>query len=99
MLGTGCIFFFNRKLLAMGNVTLLLGLMVTVGFKRTVVFFTRRDRWRSALTTCVGVGLVLYRYTVVGMSVELLGLLSLIAYVSSSFNCQLNQKLEIFTLY
>ena len=73
----GCLFLFNRKALAMGNFMLIIGILLMVGIKRSATYFAAKERWGGSLTVAVGFALVFYRYTIIGMSVEVVGLLAL----------------------
>mmetsp|Transcript_28161 Transcript_28161/g.51290 ORF Transcript_28161/g.51290 Transcript_28161/m.51290 type:complete len:148 (-) Transcript_28161:290-733(-) len=62
----GIIFFFDAALLALGDVLFLAGLTLTIGFSRTLRFFSRRDRIRGIIAFFGGVALVMFRWPVIG---------------------------------
>lgn len=73
----GVIFLFDSTLLALGDVLFLTGLTLTIGASRTVKFFSRRDRVRGIAAFFGGVALVLCRWAVVGMILQVYGLVYL----------------------
>ncbi|GAB7363160.1 hypothetical protein MBLNU230_g3444t1 [Neophaeotheca triangularis] len=70
----GLILFFDRALLAMGNILFLLGITLLLGPSRTFLFFARKQKWRGSLAFWAGVGLILMRWTFVGFVVECYGI-------------------------
>ena len=73
----GVFMFFDRGLLAMGNILFLMGVMLIIGPKRTGRFFFQ---WRKAKgTACFmgGMALVLYGYAMIGILIEGWGFLNL----------------------
>jgi hypothetical protein len=73
----GCLFLFDSAMLALGDVLFLAGLTMTIGFSRTVRFFTRPDRMRGIVAFFGGVTLVLFRWPIVGMICQFYGLIYL----------------------
>jgi ABC-type Co2+ transport system permease subunit len=73
----GVLFFFDSALLALGDVLFLTGLVLTIGFSRTLRFFSRRDRLRGIISFFGGIFLVMVRWPVVGMMCQLYGLVYL----------------------
>mmetsp|Transcript_18890 Transcript_18890/g.38129 ORF Transcript_18890/g.38129 Transcript_18890/m.38129 type:complete len:141 (-) Transcript_18890:18-440(-) len=73
----GIILFLDAKLIAIGNALFLVGLCFAIGIQRTVNLFTRRDRIRGTICFFAGIALVLMRWGVVGMCVEIFGFLNL----------------------
>nr|CCA26423.1 vesicle transporter GOT1Blike protein putative [Albugo laibachii Nc14] len=73
----GVILFFDAALLALGDILLLSGVALTIGFQRTIRFFTRRERWRGILCFLGGIILVMLRWPVVGMVLQSFGFLNL----------------------
>ncbi len=69
----GVLFFFDAGLLAIGNVLFLVGIPLILTVKRTVAFFTSRERLRGTVCFFLGISLVLARWALVGMIVELIG--------------------------
>lgn len=70
----GLIFFFDRALLAMGNVLFLVGIGLLLGPARTFTFFARRQKWRGTTAFWAGVFLILARWTFIGFAVECVGI-------------------------
>lgn len=70
----GLILFFDRALLAMGNILFLIGITLLLGPQRTFVFFARRQKWRGSAAFWAGVTLILLRWTFVGFLVECVGI-------------------------
>uniref|UniRef100_A0A7S1UNK8 Vesicle transport protein n=1 Tax=Grammatophora oceanica TaxID=210454 RepID=A0A7S1UNK8_9STRA len=73
----GVIFFFDSALLALGDLLFLTGLTLTIGFSRTIRFFSRPDRLRGIISFFGGVFLVMVRWPVLGMICQLYGLVYL----------------------
>ena len=70
----GLILFFDRALLAMGNILFLVGITLLLGPSRTFLFFARKQKWRGSLAFWVGIALILVRWTLVGFLIELYGM-------------------------
>ena len=73
----GVLLFFDAALLALGDVLFLCGLALTIGLSRTLRFFTRKDRWRGIVCFLGGILLVLFRYPMIGMVIQVFGFLNL----------------------
>eukprot|EP01134_Creolimax_fragrantissima_P002350 CFRG2350T1 len=73
----GVLTFFDRALLAMGNVMFLAGVVMLIGISKTFAFFFRPGKLRGASTFLGGIVLVLIGYPVVGMAIELFGFINL----------------------
>ncbi|XP_042464898.1 vesicle transport protein GOT1-like [Zingiber officinale] len=69
----GIIFFFDKGLLAMGNILFLSGLMLTIGLKSTMQFFAKPKNYKGTISFGVGFFMVLIGWPVVGMILELYG--------------------------
>ncbi|XP_043723547.1 vesicle transport protein GOT1-like [Telopea speciosissima] len=69
----GMIFFFDKALLAMGNVLFLSGLMLTIGMKSTMQFFMKRQSYKGTISFCVGFFFVLVGWPIIGMIFEAYG--------------------------
>jgi len=50
----GLILFFDRPLLAMGNILFLIGITLLLGPQRTFLFFARRNKWRGSAAFWAG---------------------------------------------
>ena len=75
----GMLFFFDSFLLAMGNLLFLAGLSTTVGFKRSLKFFTKRGALKGTCAFFAGIALVLYGWPLIGMVFEAYGFVALFA--------------------
>lgn len=73
----GVVFFFDRGLLAMGNLMFLSGVTLTIGPRQTVKFFGRPRNQRGAFCFLFGLALVLYGWPFVGLCVEGYGFVAL----------------------
>ena len=73
----GVLFLFDSTLLALGDILFLTGLTFTIGASRTVRFFSRKDRIRGIIAFFGGVTLVLFRWPVIGMVLQMYGLVYL----------------------
>jgi hypothetical protein len=77
----GIIFFFDKGLLAMGNILFVAGVMVTIGMKSTVSFFLNPHNYKGSILFGAGFVLVLIGWAVVGMVIETYGFFLLFRYV------------------
>jgi hypothetical protein len=73
----GCLFMFDSAMLALGDVLFLAGLVMTIGFSRTLRFFSRPDRMRGIISFFGGVTLVMFRWPILGMICQFYGLIYL----------------------
>lgn len=73
----GILFLFDSALLALGDVLFLTGLTMTIGVSRTIRFFTRKDRLRGIIAFFGGIFLVMCRWGMVGMILQLYGIVYL----------------------
>ncbi|KAI8476455.1 MAG: Got1/Sft2-like family-domain-containing protein [Monoraphidium minutum] len=69
----GIMMFFDRGLLAMGNLLFLAGMTLTIGVQATVQFFTRRRNRQGSAFYLGGACLVIIGWTMTGMLVEAYG--------------------------
>ncbi|KAL0038162.1 hypothetical protein WJX79_005710 [Trebouxia sp. C0005] len=69
----GVLFFFDRGLLAMGNLLFLAGVGTTIGPRATLRFFMRRKNLKGSICFLVGVTLILVKWALVGICVETYG--------------------------
>ncbi|KAJ5633402.1 hypothetical protein N7490_009741 [Penicillium lividum] len=70
----GVLMFFDRSLLAMGNILFLIGLTLIIGFQKTLVFFSRPQKLKGTAAFSAGIILILLRWPLCGFLVELYGL-------------------------
>ncbi|KAI5866620.1 Got1/Sft2-like family-domain-containing protein [Durotheca rogersii] len=66
--------FFDRAMLAMGNILFLIGLTVIIGPRKTLVFFARRQKAKGTAAFFIGLALILARWPFIGFVVELYGI-------------------------
>ncbi|KAL1954516.1 hypothetical protein VTO42DRAFT_1076 [Malbranchea cinnamomea] len=70
----GILLFFDRSLLAMGNILFLIGLPLILGPAKTLAFFARRQKIAGTATFALGILLILFRWPLIGFCVETYGL-------------------------
>lgn len=75
----GVLFFFDRGLLAMGNVLFLAGVVVILGVQSALKFFMKPKNFKGSIFFVIGVVLVVWGWTLVGFAVELYGMWGLFA--------------------
>jgi hypothetical protein len=68
---------FDPALIVIGNLLFLAGLSAIMGFDRTIVFFSRRDRLKGTVCFFVGILLLFVTWPPIGLAVELFGFLNL----------------------
>lgn len=73
----GIVFFFDSALLALGDLLFLMGLTMTIGVSRTITFFSRKDRLRGILAFFGGIILIMCRWGLFGMILQLYGIVYL----------------------
>ncbi len=73
----GIIMFFDSSLIAIGNILFLVGLCFSIGWRRALNLFTRRDRIRGTVCFVLGIVLVLCHWGLIGMIIEGFGFLNL----------------------
>jgi len=73
----GVIFFFDKGLLAMGNILFLSGLALTIGVKLTLQFFMKRQNYKGTISFIIGFLLVLVGWALFGMILEAYGFIVL----------------------
>ncbi|EGC39913.1 hypothetical protein DICPUDRAFT_74542 [Dictyostelium purpureum] len=74
----GVLLFLDRGLLALGNILLVSGIFLILGFNKTLNFFGQRKKIRGTILFFLGIIVLLAtRWTFVGMLVELFGFVNL----------------------
>ncbi|PSS09666.1 Vesicle transport protein [Actinidia chinensis var. chinensis] len=73
----GVIFFFDKGLLAMGNILFLSGVMLTIGLKSSLQFFMKRSNFKGTISFGSGFFLLVIGWPVVGMILEAYGFIIL----------------------
>lgn len=69
----GIIFFFDKGLLAIGNILFIAGLSFVIGLERTFRFFFQRHKLKATGFFMGGMFIVLFGWPVIGMCVEAYG--------------------------
>jgi hypothetical protein len=62
--------FFDRAMLAMGNILFLIGIPLILGPQKTLLFFLRPQKARGTLAFTIGIALILLRWAFVGFLIE-----------------------------
>ncbi|KAF4666652.1 golgi transport 1B [Perkinsus chesapeaki] len=75
----GVILFFDRALLALGNMAFLVGLSFLLGIQKTSRFFLRKEKAIGSVCFFAGFALVIYGYAFVGFLLEAYGFWKLFA--------------------
>ncbi|KDP42835.1 hypothetical protein JCGZ_23777 [Jatropha curcas] len=73
----GIIFFFDKGLLAMGNILFISGVSLTIGPKSTMQFFMKRQNFKGTISFGVGFFFVVIGWPVIGMILEAYGFIIL----------------------
>ncbi|CRG88615.1 Protein transport protein GOT1 [Talaromyces islandicus] len=73
----GVVMFFDRSMLAMGNILFLIGLTLIIGVQKTLAFFSRPQKLKGTVAFAAGILLILFKWAFVGFFVELYGILIL----------------------
>jgi hypothetical protein len=73
----GILMFFDRSMLAMGNILFLIGLTLIIGPQKTFVFFARRNKLKGTAAFLSGILLILLRWPLTGFLVETYGIVVL----------------------
>lgn len=76
----GVLLFFDTGFLVIGNIVFLCSFPLLVGFPTTLRLFNpiaRRDKWRGIVCFLGGVILVLLRHPIVGMVIEIVGMINM----------------------
>lgn len=69
--------FFDRSMLAMGNILFLIGLTLIIGPQKTFIFFARRNKLKGTAAFLSGILLILLRWPLTGFLVETYGIVVL----------------------
>ncbi|EFX02879.1 got1 family protein [Grosmannia clavigera kw1407] len=73
----GVMLFFDRSMLAMGNILFLIGLTIIIGPQKTLVFFARKQKAKGTGAFFLGLLMILMRWPLIGFFVELYGIVIL----------------------
>ncbi|CAF0725110.1 unnamed protein product [Rotaria sp. Silwood1] len=69
----GFALFFDRALLALGNIFLIVGVILLLGIGRARTFFVQPDRLTGSACFFAGIALLLLRWPIVGVILEIIG--------------------------
>ncbi|KAF2834739.1 Got1-domain-containing protein [Patellaria atrata CBS 101060] len=70
----GVMMFFDRAMLAMGNILFIAGLTLIIGAQKTFLFFARKQKAKGTAAFVAGILLILFRWPLIGFIVELYGI-------------------------
>ncbi|SZF00513.1 unnamed protein product [Blumeria hordei] len=70
----GVMMFFDRAMLAMGNILFLIGLTILIGPQKTLAFFASKQKLKGTAAFSLGLILILMRWALVGFLIELYGI-------------------------
>nr|GMD13135.1 vesicle transport protein GOT1-like [Ipomoea batatas] len=73
----GIIFFFDKGLIAMGNILFFSGVALTIGLKSSMQFFTKRTNFKGTMSFGAGFFLVVIGWPILGMILEAYGFIIL----------------------
>ncbi|KAH0698392.1 hypothetical protein KY290_014212 [Solanum tuberosum] len=76
----GIIFFFDKGLIAMGNILFFSGVALTIGFKSSLQFFSKRSNFKGTISFGVGFFLVIIGWPILGMILEAYGFVVLFSF-------------------
>lgn len=68
---------FSARLLAMGNVLFVMGVVMIIGPQKTLVFFTRPQKLRGSICFVLGLLLIFMKRSFWGFLLEMVGILGL----------------------
>ncbi|XP_027119427.2 vesicle transport protein GOT1 [Coffea eugenioides] len=69
----GIILFFDRGLLALGNILWLAGVALLLGWRSTLQLFTDRRNYKGSVSFLLGMFLIFVRWPIAGIITELYG--------------------------
>ncbi|WVY94261.1 hypothetical protein V8G54_033349, partial [Vigna mungo] len=73
----GVMFFFDKGLLAMGNILFVSGVSLTIGLKSTMQFFMKRSNFKGTISFGIGFIILILGWPILGMIVESYGFIVL----------------------
>ena len=74
----GFIFFFERTMMAIGDIMILAGIFYYIGIETVLKSFTNKDNYKQTISILVGLLLVLINWTILGLIVQIYGMFLLI---------------------
>ncbi|KAF5942039.1 vesicle transport protein GOT1 [Camellia sinensis] len=69
----GIILFFDRGLLALGNIFWLAGVALLLGWRSTLQLFTSRSNYKGSVSFLLGLFFIFVRWPIVGIILEIYG--------------------------
>ncbi|KAK9059264.1 hypothetical protein SSX86_021883 [Deinandra increscens subsp. villosa] len=79
----GMIFFFDKGLLAIGNILFISGVIMTIGVKSSLQFFLRRSNYKGTISFGIGFFFVIIGWPVIGMAAEAYGFIILFRFLDA----------------
>ncbi|KAL3583147.1 hypothetical protein D5086_014208 [Populus alba] len=76
----GIVFFFDKGLIAMGNILFIAGVSLTIGPKSTMQFFMKRQNFKGTISFGAGFFFVVIGWPVIGMILEAYGFIVLFSF-------------------
>ncbi|XP_076932491.1 vesicle transport protein GOT1-like isoform X2 [Bidens hawaiensis] len=73
----GIVFFFDKGLLAIGNILFVSGVLMTIGIKSSLKFFMKQTNLKGTISFGIGFFFVISGWPVTGMAIEAYGFLIL----------------------
>ncbi|BGP27018.1 hypothetical protein JCM10295v2_005980 [Rhodotorula toruloides] len=73
----GVVMLFDGPLIALGNILFVSGLPLIIGLRKTMYFFSRRQKLRGSVAFAAGILLVFLKYPFFGVIIEMFGFLNL----------------------
>eukprot|EP00930_Biecheleria_cincta_P100258 TRINITY_DN91888_c0_g1_i1.p1 TRINITY_DN91888_c0_g1~~TRINITY_DN91888_c0_g1_i1.p1 ORF type:complete len:145 (+),score=25.15 TRINITY_DN91888_c0_g1_i1:61-495(+) len=75
----GVCLFFDRTLLALGNVSLFIGLVLLLGVKKACKFFFQLEKWKGSCAYFAGIIAIICGWSFCGFVIEIYGIWKLFA--------------------
>lgn len=73
----GVVSLFDAGLLAMANISFLVGIFLIIGTQKTLYFFSRPQKLRGTICFAIGILLILTKHSFIGFLIEFFGILAL----------------------
>ncbi|ODQ47344.1 hypothetical protein PICMEDRAFT_30902 [Pichia membranifaciens NRRL Y-2026] len=73
----GVVSLFDAGLLAMANISFLVGIFLIIGTQKTLYFFSRPQKMRGTICFAIGIILILTKHSFFGFVIETFGILAL----------------------